>query len=136
MTATRSSAPSGRLVLAGSVALLAVLARAFLDWRYVYPEFTGTAIWPTVAALAFYVAVAAVWIWALLEAAAGRRRGVTAIAVLVALMLLGQAVATWFAFCAFPCGTAAPLMETANSGGAIIGAVTLAIAVRALRRPA
>ena len=115
----------------GAIAYLFFIGRAFVDWRYVYPEFVPAAdIATTVGAIAFYLVVSAAWLWALFGVRDGRRSGYLTLIGLTGLSLVVGAVATWLAFCPFVCQTAFPLMETANSGGAIVGLITVVLAWR------
>ena len=57
-----------------ALAYLTFLGRGFLDWRYEYPLQDPNGNWVTLGVL-FYMALAGVWLWGLLEANNGRRRG-------------------------------------------------------------
>jgi hypothetical protein len=59
------------------IAFLTFLGRAFLDWRYEYPLQDPTGSWATPGAL-IYTALAGGWLWSLLAAARGSRRGLIA----------------------------------------------------------
>ncbi len=127
----RSARTAGALA---ALAFLAFFGRALLDWRFVYPEFMAeTDIATVVAAMAFYLAVGAIWIWGIVGLAAGRRSGANAVLILALLFLVVAGVATPVAFCAFPCQTAWPLMEIANWSGIVVGVLSSASAF--LSRP-
>jgi len=121
-------------VALAALAFLAFFGRALLDWRFVYPDFMAeTDIATAAAAMGFYLAVGAIWIWALVGLAAGRRSGANAVLILALLFLVVTGVATPVAFCAFPCQTAWPLMEIANWSGIVVGVLSSASAF--LSRP-
>ncbi len=122
-------------VALAALAFLAFFARALLDWRFVYPDFIAeTDVAVTAAAIAFYLAVGAVWLWGIVGLAAGRRSGANAVLVLALLGLVVGGVATPIALCAFPCQTAWPLMEIVNWTGIVVGVLSSASAF--LSRPA
>src|SRR4030067_336684 len=57
------------------IAFLTFLGRAFMDWRYEYPSQDPAGNWDTPGAL-IYMALAGGWLWGLLAAGRGSRRGV------------------------------------------------------------
>jgi hypothetical protein len=121
-------------VALAALAFLAFFARALVDWRFVFPDFIAeTDVAVTAAAMAFYLAVGAIWIWGIVGMAAGRRSGANAVLILALLGLVVGGVATPVAFCAFPCQTAWPLMEITNWTGIVVG--VLASASAFLSRP-
>jgi hypothetical protein len=128
---------SWRFVFAiGVVAFLAFLARAFIDWRFVFPDFVGTddpAL--TLVVTAIYVALAAAWIWALLATFQRRRGGVIGVLVLSLLLLVGIGIATPTAFCPSPCDTVWPWGWELNWAGLVIGAVAAVAALARLTMP-
>ena len=81
-----------------TIALLTFLGRGFLDWRYEYPLQDPTGSFDTPLALT-YMLLAGVWIWALLAASSGSRRGLAVNMVLALLLDVGLALATYFIFC-------------------------------------
>jgi hypothetical protein len=80
------------------IALLSFLGRAFMDWRYEYPAQDPAGSWDTPMALTYLVLVG-IWIWGLLAAARGSRRGLITSLVLVLLLDVAMALATYFFFC-------------------------------------
>ena len=80
------------------IALLTFLGRAFMDWRYEYPAQDPAGTW-NIPGVLIYLALAGAWVWALLAAARGSRRGL--IACLVAALVLDVlfALATFFLLC-------------------------------------
>lgn len=126
---------SARAALAvAGLAYLAFLERAFLDWRFVFAEFIPEGeVGTTTAALAFYVAAAGIWLWALLAAARGSRRAHLTILGLVAVFLVGAGLATLVSFCPSPCQTAWPLMEASNWIGLLVGLVASGVLIVQLR---
>jgi hypothetical protein len=80
------------------IALLTFLGRGFMDWRYEYPLQDPTGAWDIPGALV-YMALAGGWIWGLLAAARGSRRGLIAILILALLLNVALALATYFIFC-------------------------------------
>ena len=127
---SRWGAPTA--VTLGIVAFLAFIARTMLDWRFVYVDYIRTTeIATTALAIAFYVVVSFVWVWALFSARDGRRSGMLTLIGLSAVLLVALGVATWVSFCRFPCQSAWPLGEGINTGGTIIGVVAIFVAWRA-----
>jgi len=123
-------------VVLSAAAFLAFLERALLDWRYVFPEFVPKTDTVTAAvSVAFYVACAAAWLWALSAASRGSRGGLRALLVLALLFGVVMGVATPTALCRFPCQTAWPLMEVSNWVGLVIGVLAAAAATIRLRSP-
>jgi len=80
------------------VALLTFLGRAFMDWRYEYPNQDPTGIWDTPMAL-IYIALIGGWLWGLLAAGHGSRGGLIVCLIAVLLLDAGFALATYFFFC-------------------------------------
>jgi hypothetical protein len=114
---------------AGTLAFLVFLARGWLDWRFVYREFTADDdIVTTFITILFYTAVCAVWIWALVATGRERRGGAISVLVLSLLLLVVGGIATFAALCPSPCGTAWPLMEATNWLGIVVGVVAVASA--------
>jgi MFS family permease len=88
---------SGTIFLS-ALAYLTFLGRGFLDWRYEYPDQDPNGDWVTPGVL-FYMALAGVWLWGLLEVKNGRRRGWILCLVLALLLNVLLALATFFIFC-------------------------------------
>ncbi|NIS83504.1 MAG: hypothetical protein GTO14_25650 [Anaerolineales bacterium] len=80
------------------IALLAFLGRGFMDWRYEYPLQDPSGAWDLPGALV-YMALAGAWVWSLLAAARGSRRGLIVILVLALVLNVALAAATYFIFC-------------------------------------
>lgn len=121
----------------GGFAAVMFLVRTFLDFRFVYPQFTADDDLAT-AGISFvlYGLVSGIWIWALVGVARERRRGVIAIAVLAGVTLVLMWVATAAAFCPFPCPSEFPLGELVNTGGLVAGVLALAASLGRLRAAA
>ncbi len=95
------------------ISLLIFLGRAFIDFYYVYGEFSIDLGVVTLAIL-LNMALFGGWIWGLLAAVKGSRRGLIAVLVFALFFLLTVAVGTLVAYCPSPCRTAWPLGEIAN----------------------
>ena len=111
------------------VAFLAFLARAFINWRFVYVDFIDAD--DSLGALAFLaaeVALAAVWVWALLAVSHRRRSGAFGVLVLSLALLVGNGVATPLVFCPAPCPTEWAWGWESNWAGLVIGLVAAAAA--------
>lgn len=80
------------------IALLTFLGRGFMDWRYEYPLQDPTGAFDIPGTLV-YMALAGGWIWGILAAAQGSRRGLIAILVFALLLNVALALATYFIFC-------------------------------------
>ena len=81
-----------------AIALLTFLGRGFMDWRYEYPlqDPSGSFDIPGVLT---YMALAGIWIWGLLAATRGSRRGLVALLILALVLDVALALATYFVFC-------------------------------------
>jgi len=125
----------GGAVTLSWLALLAFLGRTMLDWRYVYPiEVPEGAV--TMMSLVVTVAFIAGWIWSILAAGRGARRGTVGALALVLFLGVGLGAATPVALCPSPCQTAWPLMEIANWAQLVLGVLAaIALGIQ-LRRPA
>lgn len=124
-----------RMVLwTGIAAALAFFVRSWLDFRFVFAEFVpDTDVVTTGLTMVFYAGAGFAWLWAIAAVAQERRKGAVALAVLSGLLLVGLWVGTFFAWCPFPCETAAPLSEISSIGGLAIGLVAMASAVTRIR---
>jgi hypothetical protein len=118
------------------VAFLAFLARAFIDWRFVYPDFIGADdAGMTLVFLAAYLALAGAWMWALLATSQQRRGGAIGTLVLSLVLLVGMGIATPTVFCPPPCATVWPWGWESNWAGLVIGAVAAVAALARLTAP-
>jgi len=80
------------------LAFLSFLGRAFLDWRYEYPQQDPTGSLDTPMAL-IYLVLAGGWLWGLLAAVRGSRRGLIVGLVAALLLDVALALATYFILC-------------------------------------
>jgi hypothetical protein len=85
-------------VTLSSLAFLTFLGRAFMDWRFEYALQDPEGSFAAVGAIA-YMAIAGGWLWALLVAVRGSRRGLITTLVFVVLLDVAMALATYFIFC-------------------------------------
>jgi hypothetical protein len=102
------------------VSLLVFLVRAFLDFYAVFGEY-GLSITMVSLSMVFYAALFGGWIWALLSAARGSRRGLVTAFGFNLFFLLVIAVGTLVSYCPSPCSTAWPLGEIAIWASLIFG---------------
>jgi hypothetical protein len=81
------------------IAFLTFLGRAFLDWRYESHNFgsAGSAL-ETIYLLGF-IAFAGGWVWAMLAAIRGSRRGLIACLILALFLDVGFALAMYLFWC-------------------------------------
>ncbi|MEK6255846.1 MAG: hypothetical protein N2C13_00835 [Chloroflexota bacterium] len=80
------------------IALLSFLGRAFMDWRYEYSLQDPSGDWDTFGSLTYLILIG-IWIWGLLAAAKGNRKGWINNLVFVLLLNVAMALATYFIFC-------------------------------------
>ena len=103
------------------IALLAFLARTFLDFRYII----GVEFAPDVGGLASTILVCLVlvggWLWWLVAAAGGSRAGLVATLAFNLVLNAGLGLGTLVSFCPSPCQTGWPLMEIANWSNLVLG---------------
>lgn len=117
------------------LALLAFLGRAFMDWRYEYPKQDPSGAFDIPGVLV-YMALTGIWVWALLAAARGSRRGLTGLLLLALLLDVALALATYFLFC--PPWTDCEVWPNAwllNWTNLVTGVLAVAAATLQLRRP-
>jgi hypothetical protein len=93
--------------------LLVFLGRTFIDFYYVYEEFALNVGMVSLVMLLNIVLFGG-WIWGLLSAVQGSRRGVIAVLVFDLFFLLVIAVGTLVSYCPSPCRTAWPTGEIFN----------------------
>jgi len=79
-------------------ALLTFLGRAFLDWRYQYSQSDPAGNWDTSTALIYMLLIGG-WLWGLLAAARGSRRGLITSLIAILLLDVAFALVTYFVFC-------------------------------------
>lgn len=87
------------VITLSAAAYLTFLGRAFMDWRYEYPLQDPEGSWALPGALV-YMALAGGWLWSLLAASRGSRRGLIACLIWALLLNVALALATFFIFCA------------------------------------
>lgn len=80
------------------IAFLTFLGRAFMDWRYEYPQQDPMGSLDTMMALIYMVLIGG-WLWGLLAAGHGSRRGLIVCLIAVLLLDVAFALATYFIFC-------------------------------------
>jgi len=80
------------------LALLTFLGRAFMDWRYEYPQQDPAGNWDTPMAL-IYMALVGGWLWGLMAASRGSRRGLIVCLIAVLLLDVALALATYIFLC-------------------------------------
>jgi hypothetical protein len=92
------------------ISFLVFLGRAFIDFYYVFEEF-GLGVGMVGGAVVIYLALFGGWIWGLLSAVQGSRRGWIAVFSFNLFFLLIIAVGTLVSYCPSPCSTGWPLGE-------------------------
>lgn len=102
------------------ISLLVFLGRAFIDFYFVYGEF-ALSLGMVGLLVLINMALFGGWIWGLLAAVQGSRRGVVALLGFDLFFLLVIAVGTLVAYCPSPCHTAWPLGEIANWSSLVVG---------------
>ncbi|HEY5729228.1 MAG TPA: hypothetical protein VLA72_02815 [Anaerolineales bacterium] len=80
------------------IAFLTFQGRAFMDWRYEYPNQDPTGSLDTMMAL-IYMALIGGWLWGLLAASRGSRRGLIVCLIAVLLLDVAFALVTYLLFC-------------------------------------
>ncbi len=115
-------------------AFVSALARAFLDWGYVLPEFTDMRSATAIAgSLVGYLALYALWVWALIVAVRGGRGGMIATLVFDVGTLVGWGLGTVFFLCPTPCPTIPPVSDVAIWSNVVFGAAASVAVFRGLR---
>jgi len=115
------------------ISLLVFLGGTFFDFYFVYPEFNLGISVLTLIIIANMVLFGG-WIWSLLSAVRGSRRGLTLVLVFNIFFLVVIAVGTLVSYCPSPCGTAWPIGEIANWTSLIFGLLASAAVGFYLRR--
>ena len=80
------------------ISLLTFLGRTFMDWRYEYPKQDPAGNWDTSTALIFLLLIGG-WLWGLLSAGRGSRRGLIVCLIAVLLLDVAFALVIYFVFC-------------------------------------
>jgi len=81
-----------------ALALLTFLGRAFMDWRYEFPMDDPMGNWAVPGAL-IYMGLIGIWLWGLLAAGRGSRRGLLTCLISVLLLNIAFSLATYIFFC-------------------------------------
>lgn len=81
-----------------AIAFLTFLGRAFMDWRYEYPLQDPEGSW-VFSGVLIYTLVAGGWLWSILAADRGSRRGLVGCLFWVLVLDVLLALATFFIFC-------------------------------------
>jgi hypothetical protein len=102
------------------ISLLIYLGRAFIDFYYVYGEF-NLRVEMVSGAVLIHLALFGGWIWSLLSAVQGSRRGLVAAFGFNLFFLLFIAAGTLVSYCPSPCRTDWPLGEIAIWASLIAG---------------
>lgn len=117
-------------ILAGA-ALLSFLARAFVDFRFVYAEL-GVDAGALGFAILIHLALLAGWIWAIV--AASHRRRAMYVLLGYNIMLIIWALFTLSALCPSPCRTGWPVGEIAIWSNLVVGVAAAVVAAIGLFR--
>ena len=94
------------------ISLLVFLGRTLLDFYYVYGEF-NLSVGMVSGTILVHMFLFGGWIWSLLSAVQGSRRGLIAVFSFNLFFLLFIAVGTLVSYCPSPCQTGWPLGEIA-----------------------
>jgi hypothetical protein len=129
-TRTTSATWTAALILS-AVALLSFLARAFVDFGFVYEElgFDAAAIG---FAILVHLALVGGWIWAIVAASHRGRAMYVLLGYAVVLVIWG--LFTMRTLCPSPCRTGWPVGETAIWSNVVTGVLAAALAAAALYR--
>ena len=92
------------------ISLLVFLARTFVDFYFVYGEF-NLSIGVVGGTMLIQLALFGGWIWGLISAGQGSRRGLIAVFGFNLFFLLFIAVGTLVSYCPSPCRTGWPVAE-------------------------
>lgn len=104
-----------------AIALLTEVWRGFLDAMFVFPNDIGEENFMHLAAL-IYVFLFALWVWSLISAARGSRRGLVAAFAINLLVLLIIPVSTLLFYCPVDClAEAGWIFSLANSLNLLFG---------------
>jgi hypothetical protein len=102
----------GGAITLALISLLVFLSRTFIDFYYVYGEF-GPSVGIASGAILLHIVLFGGWIWSLLSAVQGSRRGLIAVFGFNLFFFLFIAVGTLVSYCPSPCQTGWPLREIA-----------------------
>jgi hypothetical protein len=121
------------VITLSAISLLVFLGRTFIDFYYVYRELN---LEVGIIGLTMLVNLALFggWIWALLSAVQGHRRGVIALLGIDLFFLLVIAVGTLVSYCPSPCRTGWPLGEIFIWASLVTGLVAALSLVAHLRQ--
>jgi len=81
------------------IAFLTLLGRLFLDWRYESGRMGAAGSTQETINVLLFLAFAGGWVWAMLAAIRGSRRGLLACLILALLLDVGFALAMYFFWC-------------------------------------
>ncbi len=115
--------------------LLAMLARTFLDYQYVYAEMGMNAVTSGLATLV-NLAIFGGWIYALYASAARFSRGAMIANLFFNALLLIFGLSTVISLCPSPCPTGWPVGEIIIWSNILIGIPAVILATVAVLRPA
>lgn len=115
------------------VALLIELPRAFLDFAFELPGFTGGGEGPMILAAAVYTLLFGVWIIGLFKARQSQRAGLITALAIGLLFVLGIDLDTIFFYC--PGGCAFAAFDLASWLGLIVGTLAVIALGAQLRVP-
>ena len=115
------------------VSLLVFLGRTFIDFYYVYGEF-GLSVGMISGVTLVHMLLFGGWIWSLLSAVQGSRRGLIAVFGFNLFFFLFIAVGSLVSYCPSPCMTGWPLGEIAIWTSLITGLLaSISLGIEILR---
>lgn len=113
-------------ILVSVIAYLTGIARLMLDLRFV-PEVFSAMLedqpGQTALVMLFFLAIYGGWLWALLMAARGLRRGLIALLICNFVLSFAWGLMTAVALCPTPCAVAAPLTDIVTWSTMVVGLI-------------
>jgi hypothetical protein len=122
------------VITLSSVAFLTGIARLILEVRFVpevYSAMPENQPGQVALMILVFVVLFGGWLWALLAASHGSRRGLVALLIFNLVITFGWGLGTVVAFCPTPCRTVFPLTDIVTWSNVIVGLVaTIAVGLR------
>lgn len=120
------------VIILNILSLINFIARALLDWRYVYPFFVTKDSNDFRYMAIFYLFLLGIWFLSLMIAAQANKIGLIIMVFFNLLFLFGTGVGTYFYFCPFPCTVIWPISEIINWSNMLFGLLTTIVSVNYL----
>ena len=109
------------VIVLSSLSLISFIARALMDWRYVYPFFMEITVESATTGIILYLIIAGAWVWAMINLSRSTRRATLILLLLNLMQFLLLGIFSSLILCPSPCPNIWPVGEIIIWSGTVTG---------------